>query len=401
MVRSLRAIPPGQMKGRLPAWLGSLRHAESVSLGEVELGLRRAVDDFAVAVSQKADPEKGPPIEVLYDASARFLVQIRAIVASVTEAMSAALDAITSEIGPGAIELRERLVREIRVEMERLSQYVAGYVDGGGLVLIVLTELPPDLSCHTGEVAALLSERLIFLPSRTEQAVESWISMVQRDIDGWLLVMHGAPEPAASPEREALRARKEALLAAAAEMKLKVTGVPEHPSEASLDRLQDKLLAVAKRKGLPLPAALVTVDRAETVPLPDPSALEAAVTLHKPPLKTKTPPKAEEKEPGWISLVSVDSAGQESVWNIDEEGLTIGRTRSSRVHVRDDPGISRQHATIRLVDGCCTLFDHGSTKGTYVDGHRIEGSVVLVGGEEILMSETRFRVRTKRRGRKG
>jgi hypothetical protein len=46
------------------------------------------------------------------------------------------------------------------------------------------------------------------------------------------------------------------------------------------------------------------------------------------------------------------------------------------------PGISRRHCSLRLVEGQCVLEDH-SRYGTFLNGHRIDGSTVLETGDSI------------------
>ena len=48
----------------------------------------------------------------------------------------------------------------------------------------------------------------------------------------------------------------------------------------------------------------------------------------------------------------------------------------------DMPGISRRHCSLRFVDGQCVLEDH-SRYGTFLNGHRIDGSTVLDAGDTI------------------
>ena len=58
--------------------------------------------------------------------------------------------------------------------------------------------------------------------------------------------------------------------------------------------------------------------------------------------------------------------------------LTIGRTRANDV-VLDDPLVSRQHATLELGQPA-VLRDLNSFNGTFVNGHRVSGSVRLEPG---------------------
>ena len=53
-----------------------------------------------------------------------------------------------------------------------------------------------------------------------------------------------------------------------------------------------------------------------------------------------------------------------------------------------DPNVSRQHAEIRPRGGSWVLTDLGSTNGSKLNGHRVEGSEVLRSGDEIELGES-------------
>jgi hypothetical protein len=71
-------------------------------------------------------------------------------------------------------------------------------------------------------------------------------------------------------------------------------------------------------------------------------------------------------------------------------GATMGRSRQCDVTV-DDPNVSRQHAEVRPRGGSWVLSDLGSTNGSRLNGHRVEGSEVLKPGDEIELGTTVLR----------
>jgi hypothetical protein len=71
-------------------------------------------------------------------------------------------------------------------------------------------------------------------------------------------------------------------------------------------------------------------------------------------------------------------------------GATMGRSRQCDVTV-DDPNVSRQHAEVRPRGGSWVLNDLGSTNGSRLNGHRVEGSEVLKPGDEIELGTTVLR----------
>ncbi len=68
--------------------------------------------------------------------------------------------------------------------------------------------------------------------------------------------------------------------------------------------------------------------------------------------------------------------------------LTIGRSRTCDV-VIDDPLVSRQHATV-VLGNVPVLRDLGSFNGTFVNGHRLEGSTPLQPGDEVIFGNQTF-----------
>jgi pSer/pThr/pTyr-binding forkhead associated (FHA) protein len=63
---------------------------------------------------------------------------------------------------------------------------------------------------------------------------------------------------------------------------------------------------------------------------------------------------------------------------IDQSVINIGRRLDNHV-VIDDPRISRNHAQIREIKGRFVIFDLNSTGGTFVNGDRINQSVLYPG----------------------
>jgi len=70
-------------------------------------------------------------------------------------------------------------------------------------------------------------------------------------------------------------------------------------------------------------------------------------------------------------------------------GVTMGRSRQCDVML-DDPNISRTHAEIRARGGSWVLTDLGSTNGSRLNGHRVDGSEVLKPGDEIELGTSRI-----------
>lgn len=78
---------------------------------------------------------------------------------------------------------------------------------------------------------------------------------------------------------------------------------------------------------------------------------------------------------------------------IDEAPLTLGAEGDANArHIElpgDMPGISRRHCNIRRQNGQCVVEDH-SRYGTFLNGHRIDGSTVLQVGDSLRVGTPGF-----------
>jgi hypothetical protein len=82
-----------------------------------------------------------------------------------------------------------------------------------------------------------------------------------------------------------------------------------------------------------------------------------------------------------------------TAYAIGNSALIIGSddTEAERMLVLDSdmPGVSRRHCSLRRVSGKCVLEDH-SRYGTFLNGHRIDGSSVLQVGDTIRVGSPGF-----------
>ncbi len=73
------------------------------------------------------------------------------------------------------------------------------------------------------------------------------------------------------------------------------------------------------------------------------------------------------------------------------DNLIIGRSRISNIYIAD-PSVSRRHARIRFSNGQWFIQDMGSSSGIYVNGAKLNASV-LMSGDQIRIGKTKFEFR--------
>lgn len=66
--------------------------------------------------------------------------------------------------------------------------------------------------------------------------------------------------------------------------------------------------------------------------------------------------------------------------------LVIGRAAPSELII-DNPSISRQHASLRLVGDAIEVIDLGSKNGTFVNGLRITSPVLVRAGVDLRVGQ--------------
>src|SRR3954447_112237 len=86
-----------------------------------------------------------------------------------------------------------------------------------------------------------------------------------------------------------------------------------------------------------------------------------------------------------LTITSGPGAGR--TVKVEGTEFTIGREAGVDLVLQDGKA-SRRHAALRVLpDGRATLYDLGSSNGTFVNGRRIQ-STLLQGGEEIQIGDT-------------
>ncbi|MEI2277639.1 DUF3662 and FHA domain-containing protein [Paenarthrobacter ilicis] len=97
-------------------------------------------------------------------------------------------------------------------------------------------------------------------------------------------------------------------------------------------------------------------------------------------------PAAPVRQPTRMQPV-LDIGGQR--YSLNALSVVLGRSSEADILV-DDTGVSRKHLEIRTENGSTWAVDMGSTNGSYVNGHKVNGSVELTDGSTITMGRTKI-----------
>lgn len=134
-------------------------------------------------------------------------------------------------------------------------------------------------------------------------------------------------------------------------------------------------------------------------PLADPAVSAAPAPLApEPPQKIVLDPVAPVASIAPIQMAAPAATGEPSLVSLGGipiplgEGETVvGREVGLGLSLAGESTVSRRHARIVRAGGTATLFDEGSTNGTFVNGGRVSGGVALNPGDQVQFGSVRFR----------
>lgn len=93
---------------------------------------------------------------------------------------------------------------------------------------------------------------------------------------------------------------------------------------------------------------------------------------------------ADDKRELWVTWGGGRVRGEQGI-------ITIGRDTHCEVCILGDAGVSRRHASLKLLPTAIKLQDLGSRNGTFVEGRRLTGAALLSGGEAVRVGTTELR----------
>ena len=96
---------------------------------------------------------------------------------------------------------------------------------------------------------------------------------------------------------------------------------------------------------------------------------------------------------GWLIVKKSPCMTRGNVHRI-KPGMIIGRDIRSATLILDDDFVSDLHTRLQMQDDHFTVFDLGSTNGTFVNGEKVTTPIALKQDDEISISDTIFVLKT-------
>jgi pSer/pThr/pTyr-binding forkhead associated (FHA) protein len=94
-----------------------------------------------------------------------------------------------------------------------------------------------------------------------------------------------------------------------------------------------------------------------------------------------------------MELVVVEGPDEGRAFTLGQESV-LGRDPTASLNLADEE-VSRRHAIVTAGDGNVTVEDLGSSNGTFVDEHRIDGEARMQPGQRLRVGQTVLELRPR------
>ena len=258
-------------------WVEETNAQVARELGVLQEAMLERVDKLGADLAS-ASHEELAEVEGVQAYAESFLVDAGQLLELLATRLDTGLEERLEELlvraegaGEAGLEARHTVARwrrDVRHYLTFVAQYVAGYVQGGGVALGLLLEMPEG-PIDRAVITSIVRHRLMFAADRAELAATRWceevgaeLLEVARRLDGDVPPARSAEEaapqeifdlfgpsdaePAAPQESEADRLQR--LLGVAVSLGVKVKKVPQRPSHTWLDKMEAQLDAVAEKR---------------------------------------------------------------------------------------------------------------------------------------------------------
>lgn len=87
-----------------------------------------------------------------------------------------------------------------------------------------------------------------------------------------------------------------------------------------------------------------------------------------------------------FTVIVTEKGGSKQTLEFDEEMVTIGRVQGNQI-ILPRGNVSKKHAKLEFKGGEFRMTDLNSTNGTYINGRRITGSMIVKPGDKVYVGE--------------
>lgn len=245
------SVDPRAARQQAPVWILETRDEASRELQSMKHALQATLNALASDLAGKARGGDVASIDEIQDAASAFLGTVRRLMTRLCERVG---DGLHERMRPllHLPEVASELARwegSIKNHETTYTQYVAGWIEGGGLALALMMQLPNQQLSNAGPYREVLQQRMSFVVDRAEAAVAQWLDEVERGIHALVQQLEVAPTPAPAPAAMSrTRERLDALLARAESLRVRIRNVPAEPSERYLDKLAAQLAQIERKR---------------------------------------------------------------------------------------------------------------------------------------------------------
>lgn len=250
-------------------WVEETHAQVARELGHLQESMLERVDRLAAELAA-APPNELAEVEGVQVYAEAFLVDAGQILEQLADRLDTGLAERLEPLmeraeagGEAGVEARMAMAewgRNARHYLTFVAQYLAGYVQGGGVALGLILELPEGL-VERAVVTSIVRHRLMFAADRAELAATRWAEEVGAELVQVARRLSGEVVAPAAADGESTADRLKRLLAFADEHGIRIKKVPDDPSDRFLDRMEEQLIAAAEKRRKAQEAAAARKER--------------------------------------------------------------------------------------------------------------------------------------------
>jgi hypothetical protein len=245
-------MPPvddSELPQRAGAWVRETRDQAQAEFPRLREDAATAADELASGLARRGEARSAPDLDTIQQVAAGYLASIGSALERTSEALATGLEQRLSPLDArddiALASARIAWDRNARAYGAMVGQYVAGWVEGGGVALVVMNGLQPGEGKDATAYRALLRTHLAFVAERYEAAMATWLDEVQSGLEE---LLGAVVETVQARPPDPRQARLAELLALADQLKVRIRNVPDSPSDRYLDKLETQLDGIAKKR---------------------------------------------------------------------------------------------------------------------------------------------------------